>query len=155
MQKRLWGSSYLNKMPTPVFGILVFLASQNLVSFLSSSEVFDCPSVTISPCGTLCFSGCPGVPISTLLHSGSLPLAIINQHVTRTTPKSGYMQLACYNQACLRPASEHLIWVHLSAQPILGDTSVPSFPDKDLNFQSNYHLWSETMKTNYKLPKNV
>ena len=59
------------------------------------------------------------------------------------------------HQARLRPVSERPIWVHLSAQPILGDTSVPSFPNKDLNFQSNYHLWSETMETNYKLPKNV
>ena len=65
------------------------------------------------------------------------------------------IELVADHYVRLRLVSEHLIWVRLSAQPILGDTSVPSFPNKDLNFQSNYHLWSEAMENNYKLPKNV
>ena len=57
------------------------------------------------------------------------------------------------HQAHLRPVSEHPIWVYLSAQSILGDRQVPSFPNKELNFQFYYYIRLETMQTMQKVLK--
>ena len=43
--------------------------------------------------------------------------------------------------------SECPIWVCLSAQSILGDRQVPSFPNKEPNFQFYYYIQLETMET--------
>jgi hypothetical protein len=50
------------------------------------------------------------------------------------------------HQAHLRLVSECPIWVCLSAQSILGDTSVPTFPNIDEKLQFYYHMWVETIR---------
>ena len=57
------------------------------------------------------------------------------------------------HQARLRPVSERPIWVCLSAQSLLGDRQVPSFPNRELNFQFYYYIRLETMETTQKVSK--